>query len=163
MEENKQILDGIQNQISSFDNKASILLSIVGIIFALTMSFLDVFHTSFYVEQNTVFKGWFSSIFVIYIIITILIIVSFILVIIPRTNKEKTKYPNYYRDIKNMTKEELKQSLIEYSNSNELIIEQIMINSSICNKKHFWSKIGITLMIPFILCIISLIFMIIFA
>ena len=88
MDDNKKILDGIQNQISSFDNKASILLSVVGIIFALTLSFLDLFHNDFYIVKNTFFKRWFSSVFVLYIVVAILIIVCFILVIVPRENKE---------------------------------------------------------------------------
>ena len=47
MDNNKEILKEVQSQISFFDNKASILLSVVGIIFALTLSFLDVFHSEF--------------------------------------------------------------------------------------------------------------------
>ena len=42
-EQKQEILSGISNQISSFDNKASILISAIGILFALSLSFLDVF------------------------------------------------------------------------------------------------------------------------
>ena len=59
MDNNKKILEEVQSQISFFDNKASILLSVVGIIFALTLSFLDVFHSEFFMGNNATFKTFY--------------------------------------------------------------------------------------------------------
>ena len=42
-DEKKEILSNIQNQISAFDNKASIFLAAIGIVFALSISLFDVF------------------------------------------------------------------------------------------------------------------------
>ena len=41
-EENEKILSGVQSQISSFDSKASILISIVSILLALSLSLIDI-------------------------------------------------------------------------------------------------------------------------
>ncbi len=42
-EEKQKILDNVYLQISSFDNKANIFITVIGIVFALSLSFLDVF------------------------------------------------------------------------------------------------------------------------
>ncbi len=164
MDDNKkEILNGVQNQIASFDQKASILLSVVGIIFAIALSFLDVFHTDHFTNQSDCFKIWYYVLFIIFIIVTAFSIFSFAMVILPRKHHVKTKYPNYYKDIVQMTEAELEEAISKYSEKSKLIIEQIKINSGICEKKHKWIFSGILTLIPFVSIIIVLTIMTIFA
>lgn len=54
----KEILQGIQSQIGNFDNKASIFLATVGIVFALSSSFLEIFHSEWYIQlEDEVYKS----------------------------------------------------------------------------------------------------------
>ena len=48
----KNILQNIYNQINSFDNKASILISVIGILFGLSFSFLNVLDKVITNENN---------------------------------------------------------------------------------------------------------------
>ena len=66
MDNNKKISEEVQSQISFFDNKASILLSVVGIIFALTLSFLDVFHSEFFLGKDITFRTFYILLFICY-------------------------------------------------------------------------------------------------
>ena len=163
MNEEKEILDGVQSQISSFDNKASILLSVVGIIFALTLSILDVFHSDYFQSKIIGFKVCYIVFFISYIIVTIFLILCLLLVVYPRKNKNAQKYPNYFYDVNNMTKEELNDSIKNYKKDSSLILEQIKINSSICARKQKWLKFGIFLLIPFSFLMVLMIFMTVFA
>lgn len=161
----KEILDGVQAQISSFDNKASILLSVVGIIFALTLSFLDVFHSETYIYKEISFKVWYSAIFVIYIIVTVILIASLVLVIIPRNKSKnmKLKCFNYYKDINKMNVDDLKSAIEKSTCNDDVLIEQIKINSKICTMKHYCLKTGAIMFIPFIICMVVMILMVMFA
>ena len=163
MENNKEILEGVQSQISSFDNKAIILLSVVGIIFALTLSFLDVFHSEFFLCKHAIFRTFYILLFICYILITISLIIFLILVILPRKHNGKEKYPNYYRDINDLSKQDLKVAIKRYSKEEDLILEQIKINAEICMKKHKCLKLSIFFFIPFIVCIVAMILMTMFA
>lgn len=163
MDNNKEILEGIQSQISFFDNKASILLSVVGIIFALTLSFLDVFHSEFFLGKDTTFRNFYILLFICYILITLTLIIFLILVILPRKHNRKEKYPNYYLDIKDLSKQDLKDAIKRYSEDDDMILEQIKINAEICMKKHKCLKLGIIFFIPFIICIVAMILMTMFA
>lgn len=52
-EEKQKILDNIYLQISSFDNKANIFIIVIGIVFALSLSYLDVFKDCNFVKSNS--------------------------------------------------------------------------------------------------------------
>jgi len=159
----KEILDDVQAQISSFDNKASILLSVVGIIFALTLSFLDVFHAEYFIARNKSFRILYTVTFIMYILTTISIIISLLFVILPRKHKSLINYPNYFADVNMMNKDELIEKIKMYNNDSNMIVDQIRINSKICSAKQKWLKLGMYLFVPFVLFIVVMIFMIIFA
>lgn len=159
-EEKKEILLGINNQISSFDNKASILISAIGIVFALSLSFLDVFCEETFLLKSQNFKTFYYILFILFIINSIIVIGSYILVIIPRKKIGNKKYVNYYNDIAEFDLDEHDDYdglLEEYTKNNRLLTEQIIINSKICKKKHLFLKIGITSLIPFSLLLLALI------
>ena len=160
--EEENILDSIYSQISSFDNKASILVSIVGIVFALILNFLDVFSGESFNTIETNVKITYYFLFILFCLVALLTIFSFIMVIFPRKHKDAIHAPNYYRNIAQTDEEQYKQDLDKYLDTDDIIIKQIKINADICNKKHFWLKVGIILLIPFALIMFSLILLNIF-
>ena len=112
------------------------MLSVVGIVFALALSFIDVFHEDFYLSACECFKTWYTVVFCLFIFSATVTILFFVLVIIPRKNKEETLYANYYWDVCKMNSEQLSAALKDYSDKDELVIGQIRINSAICKNKH---------------------------
>lgn len=163
MDEGKnEILNGIQNQISYFDNKAGLMLSIVGIVFALALSFLDVFHSDFYLILSPAFKTWYLVLFVSLLVLTMWTILCFILVIFPRKNKTGKQYPNYYLDICKMEEKQLNHALSDYVKEDKMLIGQIKINAGICKRKHEWFVLGSISLFFFVLLIVALSLMIVF-
>ena len=159
-EEKNDILSGISNQISSFDNKASILISAIGIVFALSLSFLDVFCEDDFLLNSQNFKTVYYTLFILFIINTIIVIGSYILVIIPRKKIGKNKYANYYNDIAELDIDDHKkydELLEDYTKNDNLLTEQIIINSRICKTKHSFLKVGIISLIPFSIFLLVLI------
>ena len=159
-EEKHEILSGISNQISSFDNKASILISAIGILFALSLSFLDVFCEEKFLLKSPIFKTFYYILFILFIFNTIIVIGSYILVIIPRKKIGNKKYANYYNDIAelNIDDHEKYDYLLEnYTKNDKLLTEQIIINSKICKNKHKFLKNGIISLIPFSILLLVLI------
>ncbi len=161
-EEKKEILQGIQNQIGSFDNKASIFLATVGIVFALSSSFIEVLHSEWFIKlEDITYKEWYKGIFIAFVIVSFLIVLSFILVLRPRRKTIDKIYGNYYKDIAKSKREDLNNILDGFANDDELLIDQIKINSNICDKKHFYLVCGELLLIPFIVLLSSMILMIV--
>lgn len=159
-EEKHEILSEISNQISSFDNKASILISAIGILFALSLSFLDVFCEEKFLLKSHNFKTFYYILFILFIINTIVVIGSYILVIIPRKKIGNKKYANYYNDIAELDiddHEKYDDLLENYTKNDKLLTEQIIINSKICKNKHKFLKIGIISLIPFSILLLVLI------
>lgn len=159
-EEKNEILSGISNQISSFDNKASILISAIGIVFALSLSFLDVFCEEEFLLKSPIFKTFYYILFILFIFNTIIVIGSYILVIIPRKKIGNNKYANYYNDIADLDiygHKEYDDLLEDYTKNDNLLTEQIIINSKICKTKHLFLKVGIISLIPFSILLLVLI------
>lgn len=159
-EQKQEILSGISNQISSFDNKASILISAIGIVFALSLSFLDVFCDEDFLLKSQNFKTVYYILFILFIINTIIVIGSYILVIMPRKKIGNQKYANYYNDIAELDIDDHKDYddlLEEYTKNDILLTEQIIINSKICKTKHTFLKVGIISLIPFSISLLVLI------
>lgn len=159
-EEKNDILSGISNQISSFDNKASILISAIGIVFALSLSFLDVFCEEEFLLKSLIFKTFYYILFILFIFNTIIVIGSYILVIMPRKKIGNKKYANYYNDIAKLDIDDHKDYddlLEDYTKNDILLTEQIIINSKICKIKHTFLKVGIISLIPFSILLLVLI------
>mgnify|MGYP007078931828 CR=1 FL=1 len=154
-EEKHEILSGISNQ----DNKASILISAIGIVFALSLSFLNVFYETDFLLKNQNFKIIYSILYISFIVNTIIVIGSYILVIVPRNKIGNKKYANYYNDIAELNIDDYKDydDLLEkYTKEDILLTEQIIINAKICKIKHTFLKVGIICLIPFSILLLSL-------
>ncbi len=163
IDKGKEILSGVQSQIGSFDSKATTLLSIVGIVFGLTLSGIDVLHQDYFTSKCELFKTWFVIVSIAFLVSTIFSIFCFVMVIVPRKNKSNVLYPNYYIDINKMDESRLKLEISDYNDKEDLIIGQIKINSAICYAKHKWLMAGICSFIPFVILLIVMFILLVFA
>ena len=168
MEERKrEIFNEIESQINKMDNKAGILISAVGIVFALTIDLLSIFSKS----EVSIYYKMFSYIFLGIYLLSFLVSMSFfILTIIPRKKKgyddEKVNI-NYYYDLSDIQCEniddEVKRNQVfdneleEEAKTDHVLTNQIFINAEICRRKHDTLFYGIITLIPFVLSMIGLI------
>lgn len=148
--EKKEILNGIYSQISSFDNKSGLLISVLGIVFGLSLDFFEVFSKcSFVCCNNLLLKAICYIALVIYCIAFIFSIGCFVCVIIPRSHNGERNNVNYYKDICGMTLDEFNSNTNEYCESDSIIDYQIFANAHICNRKHLFLKLGIYGLVPY--------------
>lgn len=161
-EEKQKILDNIYLQISSFDNKANIFITVIGIVFALSLSFLDVFKDCNFAKSNCGVKIYYYICFMLFVLNIIFSIFSFVMVIVPRKYKGKKVNANYYKHIAIMSIGDLKKEINDYIKDEEQIINQIKINGDICNKKHNWVMAGLISLLPCIIWLLNLIIIISF-
>lgn len=150
--EKKEILNNLLSQINAFDSKASILVTAVGVVFALVSSFL--LGSNLYVWQNESLIGIvYKILFLLFLLTSLAVMFCMVMVILPRRRKDDGKlYPNYYLDITKIEKEKLDEAIRKID-----IDSQIKINATICTKKEIWFRRGILLLIPFALILITLI------
>ena len=144
----------IKDQIDKFDNKANILIAIVGIVFAISLSMLDVFkgHESI------------TTSYILLLIFTSLYFISFglemfflIMVIYPRRKKNKDKKSSlYYIDVSTMTDDEILACFEKEDCSSEL--DQLKINANICTRKHKFLVKAIWTLIPLFVFVLAMFF-----
>ena len=147
IDKHKQIsLDIILNQIASFDHKASVIVSILGILFALSFLVIEIIMD----KQGNVKIYIFIS-FILFLISIISSLILAVLVLKPRKRKGKSKEKSltYYIDLENMTEDEYLK-ILEKNNKNVLIFEQLNENARICHNKHKLLVGSIICMIPLI-------------
>lgn len=146
----KEILDGVTSQISSFDNKAGILISVVGILFAFSFSVLEVFS---HVNNQNMFIC--LSVFYCGFVLSTFITISLaVMVIVPRVNKQDKINVNYYRDIVEMDYELFSKNRDNFFTKDDILFSQIKTNSVICNRKHKFLFASIISLVP--LAVLSL-------
>lgn len=152
----------IQEQINKFDNKANSLITIVGIVFALSLGILEVFNQFVGIELTgeLLLKYHLLIIFsTLYFISFTVELVFLILVVYPRKKKEGQLSLTYYADVAGLSKEQIKE-LLQESEENSLaaIIDQISINAKICKQKHKFLVIAIWSLIPLFVFMFSVFF-----
>lgn len=158
IQNNKEILSGVLSQINSFDSKASILISVIGIIFALSFSLLEYF--SLY-ACNEIKHITFAITYILFVISSLLTIAFSVLVIIPRTSKEKKNNINYYMDLCEINYDDFKRNSSDFYFDESVFFNQIKTNAKICKKKHKFLRLSIFSMIPTSIFVIILIVMVI--
>jgi hypothetical protein len=125
----KDILFDIKQQIVQFDNKASIMIGIVGISFGVTTSLIGTFSSFEWENTLSIIEFVLIILFSIFFLATTSLLVG---VIAPKKNKSKSFL--YYGGITKISENELMLKLSK--SSNKELISQIKINGDICNKKH---------------------------
>lgn len=143
-----EILSNIYSQISSFDSKAGIALSVIGIVYALLLDFTNIYDVDCYLESTAEnLKKIYNWLFPIFCTIGAISILFFIIVLFPRGHKKGKTYINYYKDVSKMKDEEYKERIKKGFTSDE-IDDQIKVNAKICNKKDIWLRLGFFSLIP---------------
>jgi hypothetical protein len=146
-EQKKLSLELILNQITSFDNKASIIVSILGIVFALSFTVIEIISS----KSNQIKPYIFSS-FLLFLVSIIATLTFSVLVLLPKNRKSKINHKSltYYKDLKDITNDEYIR-LFKENGDCGVSIEQINQNARICSFKHLMLKISIVLMMPMVL------------
>ena len=157
IELDQRILDGVQSQISAFDSKAGILISVIGIVFALSLSMLDIFPnlinaTTQYVTLAITYG--------LSLLCELFAIFCSIMVVFPRSHKEsKPCNVNYYMDLSLMDYEAFKIAKNNFFSREEAFFRQIETNAKIAKRKHRWLKASIICLIPLAITLITSIIM----
>lgn len=145
-------LSAIQEQINKFDNKANSLITIVGIIFALSLGILETFNQFIGIELTEKLQlklNFLIAFSILYFISFSVELIFLILVIYPRKKKEGKVSLSYYMDVAELNKEKIKELLQE---NDDIVldsnIDQLRINSEICKQKHKFLVIAIWCLIP---------------
>lgn len=150
--EKKEILNNLLSQINAFDSKASILVTAVGVVFALVSSFLLGSNLSVWQNESSIGIVY-KILFLLFLLTSLAVMFCMVMVILPRRRKDDGKlYPNYYLDITKIEKEKLEEAIRKID-----IDSQIKINATICTKKEIWFRRGILLLIPFAIILIILV------
>ncbi len=157
-EENEKILSGVQSQISSFDSKASILISIVSILLALSLSLIDILPK---IVNNKTHYICFSVLYVLYLINAITTIGMSVFVIVPRATPRSVSsskyYVNYYKNLAKMSYEEYVKNKEHFYEEEKIFFEQIKANSVICESKHKFLRATIYSLIPLAVLLITIV------
>lgn len=173
----EEIFNVIEMQINKMDNKAGLMISAIGIVFALTLELFSIFLQEGFSEANNCYKFLSYFFAAIYVTSFILSMLFLILVIFPRKNKKQkttnkeTFHINYYYDLSELqrcnssNKENRDKIFLESLNeeiiSGENFTNQIFTNADICRKKHDNLIVGITILIPFAASLVGLIVLLI--
>ena len=159
IQNDKEILSGILTQINSFDSKAGILISVIGIIFGLSLSLLTNFKEYSTCKAKLIA---FALIYILFVISSLISIAFSVLVIVPRESKEKKNNVNYYMDLCEMNYDDFKNNSNSFYTDESIFFNQIKTNAKICKKKHRFLRYSILSMIPCALFVLALIGMAIF-
>ena len=127
-EKNKELLLDIlykeKEQIVSFDQKASILIAVSGIIFAGMSTSFDSFKSFILDENNHKFLKFLLVFLIVVFCITFLMTVLFLIITIKprkkRNKKDVIKSIDYYMDISNMNIDKYKEYLSIYNRNNAI-------------------------------------------
>lgn len=151
-EKSGEAIANIQDQINKFDNKANSLITIVSIVFALSLGILETFNQYVGIELTVKLQLKFNlliALSILYFIAFAVEMVFLLLVIYPRRKKRGEISYSYYLDANNLSKENIKECIVAESGSElQSDIEQIKVNAKICSTKHKYLVVAIWLMIP---------------
>ena len=171
----EQIFCEIENQINKMDSKAGMLISALGIVFALTTDLFSIYSIEKFNDFSVSFKAFCFVVTGLYCLSFVFSMFMFIIAILPRTNKKQKKqnnedfHVNYYYDLSNKLRLASKNKNINISELFNKAIEseikdgrtslenQIFTNADICRKKHDKIVMGIVGLIPFVISMIGLI------
>ena len=156
IQNDKEILNGVLAQIHSFDSKAGILISVIGIVFGLSLTLLG----SFKEFKDCLPKlSAFAIVYLLFVMSSLSAIVFSVLVILPRGSKEKKNNVNYYMDLCEMDYCDFKNNSKSFYTDESIFFNQIQTNAKICKKKHKFLRLSIMSMIPCGVFVLALIVM----
>lgn len=168
-----EIFSEIEIQINKMDNKSGLLISAIGIVFALTIDLFSIFSQAGFLTAGKCYKVFCYLFSIMYISSFILSMAFFVLTIFPRKNKkqktinEEKIHINYYYDLSELQRENsfnkekrnqiFNKKIEEELRSGENLTNQIFTNADICRRKHDNLNAGIKTLIPFVISLVGLI------
>lgn len=166
----KEIFEEIEVQINKMDNKAGLLISAVGIVFALSIDLLDIFSKKGFESMAKWRRITAYAFSILYVLSFIFSMLMFISSIFPRKNKKQKEsnneylHVNYYYDLSELQKAEEKdkrdgifnEALSEEVKTLDNLTNQIFTNADICRKKHDKLFYGIIALVPFAISMVIL-------
>lgn len=162
-------LNDTKNQIAAFDQKAEIMLMVVGIMFALITYFCSIFNSDSFKSGEVLLQVLYIVFFILFCSFALFSLVWFILVIVPRkkpkdyvSKTNSKKHINYYMDGASLDNKEFEKLLNDYLADDSVLIQQIINNDRICKRKHICLLVGIIGLIPFAILTFLMILFIIF-
>lgn len=159
IQNDKEILNGVLAQINSFDTKAGILISVIGIVFGLSLTLLSNFKEYECCKPKLIS---FAVVYLLFVISSLITITFSVLVILPRASKENKINVNYYMDLCEMDYPNFKDNSMAFYSDESIFFNQIQTNAKICKKKHKFLRLSIISMIPCGVFVLALIMMAIF-
>lgn len=134
------------DQIKSFDNKASIIVSILGLVMALSFTVIGAIN-----GKAVKVKPYIFASFMLFLLSILTSLFFSIKVFMPRKRAKNImvieKSTTYYEDLKNMDEKGF-EDLFNSNNELGISMEQINQNAIICSKKHKNLSISIFMLIP---------------
>ena len=159
MEDNKlkESLSAIQGTIANYDNKASALLTAVGIVFG--FSLFSVQELSNKTDTIKVFCYIFG---ILYLLAFVTSLILLVFIVFPRGRNKKEKenkidYPLYSEDLYNHVKNGDIDSFIKEGNTDDAVLDQIKVCSRIAHTKEILLKAAVISLIAFTVCLVALV------
>lgn len=154
-EKSEKTILSIQEQINKFDDKANSLITIVGIVFALSLGILETFNQFIGADMTAemhVKLYWLIALSILYFIVFAVEMIFLLFVIYPRRKKKGAVSIDYYMDAAKLTKDNIKDAITASDDSElESDVEQISTNAKICALKHKYLVVAIWLLVPLFL------------
>lgn len=143
IEIDKDILESVLRESNSFDNKAGIVISVMGVVLGLSLTFIERFDEF---KSEKISYCCFMILYILYILASIISISYSIFVIYPFYKKLHFDNAYEYDDLSKMKFEDYKKNKEEYFKSEKIIFDQIKEYSFICKEKHRELAISIKFM-----------------
>lgn len=159
MTENKyrESLVAVNATIANCDNKASALLTAVGIVFG--FSLFSVQELSNKQDVVKILSYIFGALYLIAFVISIILLV---LIVFPRRRKKKEEgnkidYPLYSEDLyEHLTKGDI-DSFVEDGYKNDVLLEQIKVCTRIAHTKENMLRVAVGFIVAFTISLVALV------
>ncbi len=157
----KESLASVQNTISNCDNKASVLLNAVGVVFG-----FSIFSVQELANKSGVIKTLVFIVGALYLLSFLVAIVSLVIIVFPRgRNREERKrqidYCLYPEDLFKHSKEEDLKEFLSKEDDEDVVIEQIKVCSRIAHTKEVLLRLATISITIFSLLLVFLVVLLI--
>jgi hypothetical protein len=147
--EKEDLLSSIKEQINSFDNKAEILLAVIGVLFGLSITAITSLDQVSDAAKGSGYFIWFLVFASLFAASSIFSVTLTLLVIYPRKKKKPTEFDScYYMDIA-MNHERFSQAIKDPIDNDSSVERQIIANADVCAKKHKFFAASVWSLVPF--------------
>lgn len=160
MEENnkyQESLSAVQSTIANYDNKASALLTAVGIVFGFSL-----FSVQELSNKTDIVKVFCYIFGILYLLAFVTSLILLVLIVFPRRRNKKEKenkidYPLYNEDLyEHLNKGDI-DTFVKDGYKDDGTLDQIKVCSRICHTKEVLLRAAVISIIVFTVCLIALV------